>query len=145
MLPKDQAERIGEVIIEQARLATLSRRRRLFVRIPLLCRCPELDSLPRSLQAHLVGQARQEIWRSWRFILAVLALVAVCTYALWTLTMSGHRTSDLVLFFVIVNWAVLQLLRSLFLRARVRALAVRLRSRPPIANSSGDELAATDW
>jgi hypothetical protein len=138
VLPKDQADRVGEAIVEQARLATLSRRRQSHVRIPLLCRCPELGSLPRPLQEELVGQATHEIGRSWSFILAALVWVGVWMYELWTLTMSGHRMSGLVLLFVMVNWAVLQLLRGLFLRFRVRAMAAQLQGKLPIANSSGD-------
>lgn len=138
MISKDQAERVGDAIVEEARLVTLSRRKRSRIRIPLLCRCPELNSLPPSLQADVVVQAGLEVMRSWRFILAELVWVVVWSYAFWTLTISGNRTSSLVFPFVTSGWAVAYLLRGVFLRSRVRASAAKLQGAVPTAISSGD-------
>ena len=138
MLPKDQADRVGEAIIEEARLAASSRWRRRPVQIPLLCRCQELGALPRALQTKLVRQASRETVRSWRFVLVVLTWAAVWIYAFWTLTMSGHHMAGLVFPLVLINWAVLHLLRGLFLRPRVRVMAARLHGQAPSANSSSN-------
>jgi hypothetical protein len=138
VISKDQADRVGDAIVEQARLVTASRRQRSPARIPLLCRCPELNSLPRSLQMDVVVQAGREIVRSWRFILAVLGWMVVWTYAFWTLTASGNRMSSLVFPCVTGGWGVVYLLRSLFLRYRVRAIAAKLQGAVPTAISSGD-------
>jgi hypothetical protein len=138
VISKDEAERVGDAIVEQARLVTLSRRKRSRVRIPLLCRCTELNSLPPSLQADVVVQAGLEVMRSWRFILAVLAWVVVWSYAFWTLTISANRTSSLVFPFVTGCWTVAYLLRGVFLRSRVRASAAKLQGAVPTAISSGD-------
>lgn len=126
MIPKDHADAVGDAIIEQARLATLGRRRRLPVRIPLLCRCRELDVLPRSLQADVVRQAGHELGRHWPFTFFLLGWTAVWAGAFWALTMFVRSMSGLVLPFIVVNWAVLHLLRGLFMRRRVRVMAARL-------------------
>lgn len=125
MLSRERADKVGDAIIEQARLGTLRRPWRP-VRIPLLYRCQALNSLPRSLQQDVVRQAGQELAKSWSFNLFLLAWGCVATGAYWALTMALYHASDLLGPFVAVNCGVLLLLRGLFMRRRVRAIAIRL-------------------
>lgn len=125
MLSRDQADRIAEKTLQDARSATPNRRPPARTHIPFLYRSAAMVALPPPIQAEVLRTARRDALRSAPFLIALfawLALVAV----VWMSVISPNRHSNWSIPFTVPIYLLPCLVQCLVTRIRVREMATQL-------------------
>lgn len=126
-MSRDEADRIADQILHQAKLANRGHRTPVHTSIPLLCRCRELRALPQRVQLEVIREARHEVTRNPVYVLLGLAWI-VLIVALWIFVVAPLRRASLITPLIGISWINPFLVREWLLRRRVQMIALERQS-----------------
>ena len=129
VLSKNQAERIADELLEQARASRFGFPDPSGMPVPPLYQCPSMRRLPQGLQSEIVRKARLAAGSSPWFILAVVAwIVAIALVYVFEPVVPGFKSVPSA-FMILAPLAPL-LFRELLARQAARKIADRIEAWP---------------
>ena len=125
MLSTQNANRIADDIMQQARLDKLSQLTQVVPSLPLLCRFREMRSLPQQVQQAVVRQATADVLRTPAYIVSLLLSILMLGVVWWSALGATFEAKAIIPLSVLAI-AIPVLLRALLVRYRARAIAAQI-------------------